>query len=201
MDALLITHFVRLDTWPTLHQRERYALARDNDRLLLEYQHVRVSDALAAWLRERWSQHVVPREHLQPWIVASPHADLVPAIRGLVRGGVRRLDWEAWLAVEPTLRGEWVELVSQNAGRFNTPGVALHEALAWARHLDGGEEAWAAFARCLKRTSRRNDPAYDEALHVFTCHRWLTLEERDEVLRAASRFCDDDEMLRLRFLV
>lgn len=125
----------------------------------------RLRDALARWracdqelhedeaqaLARLWRHHPEWRELLVSSIGRVPHRAWVGLVEGVLVGfGPRALDWEPWLALEPTLGPVLKSHVVKRSRRFKDVRGAVHHALVWARFFEGGQPAWDAMANALK---------------------------------------------------
>jgi len=65
------------------------------------------------------------------------------------------VDWEAWIREYPSLAPEMGNLARDAAGRFNSLDLAVDGGITWARHFEGGEDAYRAIALALNRADRK----------------------------------------------
>lgn len=179
--------------WEQLHTQHQSQAAEEINKSAASKSFAEYPENWSEDVADLWFEQVVPRQVLAAWVSAYPCPAFLKPVEQLVESEHRRLDWQAWMSWEPSLRNVWRDLVSTRAILFNDATQALPYALLWVREFEGGHEAWLAFARAFKRAWRRQSHQDQDALHIFTQHFSLTCHEESPLRDAFSSICNQSE--------
>ena len=183
-EPVLMSRLEELERWEHLHPQRRHQLMCYFEGPPWGERGAELSEPASRRAQSLWQHHPEVRPVLTPVVTQVPCAAFVRIVNRLVLQGERQVDWEGWLECEPTLAGQWRQELMQGAGQFNEPRHALRDAVLWARHLEGGAEAWLAFARSFKRAWRRGSAPDEDALHLYLDHAVMEPQEVEQVVAA-----------------